>query len=360
MIVCSDAQIDRLLPMPEAMPAVVERIETVYRQWGEGRAINQPRTDVVSPDGPGVFYNFKSMAGSAPGIGFAALRTNSQRMAWNPGGGGTTKRVDQSAGSLIFLFEIASGHLVAILADEELQRMRVGATCAVAARRLAPAGPLRMALLGSAGQARFHLYAMVSTLNVSQVDVFSPDAAHAEALVDTVSPRVGCPVRRAASAEEAVRGADLVVSATNAVTPTLRADWLKPGCLVTCVKAAELGEEVLGAMDRVVVHAHKGYVDNYLVGHGDEPFEATDPVHLLGVMPRTDPEVDFRAHPMLKDVLAGREPGRRSAAERTCFLNNVGLGLQFAAIGSLAYERARATGIGQDVALAIEPGSGVG
>lgn len=104
-------------------------------------------------------------------------------------------------------------------------------------------------------------------------------------------------------------------------------------------------------MDRVVVNSQKGFVDNYLIGHGDAPYEATDPVHLLGIMPKTDPDVDWTRYPALKDVIAGRAAGRETESERTCFLNNVGLGIQFAAIGSLVYERAAADGVGREVTL---------
>ncbi|HVA25473.1 MAG TPA: hypothetical protein VMW62_13900, partial [Chloroflexota bacterium] len=179
-----------MLPLPQTMPDIVARIEEAYGDWGRQQAINRPRTDMVSEHGEGTYRVFKSMEGCVPAMGIVALRTNSLRQSWHPSGTGVTKRLEQTAGSLIFLFSTESGELLAICPDERLQRMRVGATSAVAARRLAPERPLRMALLGSSGQARYHLLAMVASLQVTRVDVYSPNAEHAQQLVDDVRPLV--------------------------------------------------------------------------------------------------------------------------------------------------------------------------
>jgi ornithine cyclodeaminase/alanine dehydrogenase-like protein (mu-crystallin family) len=128
------------------------------------------------------------------------------------------------------------------------------------------------------------------------------------------------------------------------------------------VKRSELGDELLASCDRVVVHQRDEEPLNYLVGAGDRGFPAHDPVHLLEMMKRGEPIPDEEierarlAHPPsapdvveLADLVSGRAPGRQSAQERTAFVNNTGLGLQFAAVGAAVYRRARELGVGREL-----------
>ncbi len=60
-------------------------------------------------------------------------------------------------------------------------------------------------------------------------------------------------------------------------------------------------------------------------------------------------DLDFASLPELKDLVAGSVPGRQSAAEVTCFLNNIGMGFQFAAAGAAVYRKAKERGAGQEL-----------
>jgi hypothetical protein len=59
--------------------------------------------------------------------------------------------------------------------------------------------------------------------------------------------------------------------------------------------------------------------------------------------------IDFEGTPTLADVIAGTVPGRRTDQEVTCFINNLGLGCQFAAAGAVVYRKAKASGAGHDL-----------
>src|SRR5688572_32223056 len=126
-LVLSNEQIEALLPMVDCLPA----IEASYRDLGEGRAANRPRSDLYapSPDGQGR-YVFKTMDGSLPRLGVTALRLNSDRVRWSSDGAGRKEKIPAAAGrwvGLILLFSHETGEPLAILPDGVIQRLRVGA-----------------------------------------------------------------------------------------------------------------------------------------------------------------------------------------------------------------------------------------
>ncbi len=130
-------------------------------------------------------------------------------------------------------------------------------------------------------------------------------------------------------------------------------EWLKPGMHVTCVKITELGEETLGKADRLVIHTRKWAPENYIAGFDDEKVEAHDPIDLLTEGAKgssiTAKQPFWLGAPELKDVVAGKVPGRQSAEEITCFNNNIGLGIQFAALGKAIFDDAKAKGLGREI-----------
>ena len=145
----------------------------------------------------------------------------------------------------------------------------------------------------------------------------------------------------------------VLVAATNAITRVIPPEWVKPGVHFTCVKTSELGDDTIGASDRVVIHTRKIAPENYIAGMGDERVEAHDPIEFLTAAdkeavarPVTPPWIDA---PELKDVVAGKVAGRSRPDESTCFVNNIGLGVQFAAVGSMVVEDAKAKGLGREI-----------
>jgi alanine dehydrogenase len=119
------------------------------------------------------------------------------------------------------------------------------------------------------------------------------------------------------------------------------------------VKITELGEETLRKVDRLVIHTRKWAPDNYITGFNDEKVEAHDPIDLLtegAKGPIVAPKQPFwLGAPELKDVIAAKLSGRQSAKEITCFNNNIGLGIQFAALGKAIFDDAKAKGLGREI-----------
>ena len=158
-----------------------------------------------------------------------------------------------------------------------------------------------------------------------------------------MSGLLGVTVTPVASAEEAVKGVDIAICATNTVDPVFFEHWIEPGMHLSSIKRPEIEAGAVKRADRVVIHTH----------------DAT-PIHVVTkdlVVPEkangrgweVAEEIDFDKLPTLPDLIVGRAAGRQSDRDVTCFINNLGLGYQFAAAGSLLYRKAKENGAGHDL-----------
>ena len=149
----------------------------------------------------------------------------------------------------IVLLDPATGRMLAVIDATWLSEQRTAAVSAVGADLLTPAGSKVVALLGSGALARSHAAALRAVRPVSELRVWSRDPANvARCAADTGG--IAC-----VSAEEAVRGADIVCTVTNASEPVLCGAWLKPGAFVAAVGAPRPGWRELDdeAMANIVV-----------------------------------------------------------------------------------------------------------
>lgn len=366
-ILLSNDDVQGLLTMEETLRAV----EDAYRDLGQGRAANRPRSDLYSQTRlPDAFHIFKTMEGTLPSRGVVALRIDSNLVRWREVNGklrkeGVPVATRNTFLGLVLLFSIENGELLAIMPDGYLQKMRVGATNGLAAKYLAPEDASKVGLLGSGWQAGAQLMALACVRHLRQVRVYSPNAAHREDFAREMTAELGLPVEPVGDPALAVEDADIIVSATNSIARTVHPDWVREGQFVTCVKYGELGPEVLARCDQVFVNSHHAAPETYLPGYGRR--DVHDPVEYL--MPGSSamkglrhPELagstadagrrgepDWGAYPELQDLIGGESRGRRSDGEVTCFVNNIGLGIQFAATGAVIYEAARRANTGREI-----------
>ncbi|MBI3939806.1 MAG: ornithine cyclodeaminase family protein [Acidobacteria bacterium] len=333
-------------------------LEKAYKELAERRAVNRPRTDlyIPSPESPDV-YVFKSMEAGLLDSRMVALRLNSDIIRWREREGKTVKeKIPAARGKwvgLILLFSTQNGEPLAIFPDGVVQRMRVAASSALAARYLARGGAQTLGILGSGWQAGAHVPAMCAVRKIAEVYVYSPTQANREDFAQQMERKLGVRTRPVARPEDAAYPADILVAATNSLSRVILPEWLKPGIHVTCVKDSELGETTIRKADRVIIHSRKFLPENYILGFGDEKIEAQDPINLLRSEDKSAPAAVkppfWLAEPELKDLLTDKVSGRRSEEEVTCFINNVGLGIQFAALGSAVYKEATSKGIGREI-----------
>ncbi|MGH7773986.1 MAG: ornithine cyclodeaminase family protein [Candidatus Binatia bacterium] len=355
MLILNNDEIESLLSVELSL----RHLEKAYKEWAEGKAINRPRTDLYLPStaARGV-YVFKSMEAGLLDPPVAALRLNSDIIRWEERGARTVKdKIPLAQGGkwvgLILLFSAETGEPLAIFPDGVIQRWRVGGTSALAASHLAREDASVLAIFGSGWQASAHVPMMCGVRRIKKVQVYSPTEANREAFAEEMEKKVRVHVEAVDRPEEAAAGADILVAATNAITRVISPEWVRPGMHFTCVKDCELGEETMRKADRLIIHRRKFAPENYIAGFGDEEVEMHDPLDFLkrgeGPPPSAPPAPFWVTAPELKDVIGGKVSGRTSADEITCFVNNIGLGLQFAALGGAVYAEARSKGIGREI-----------
>ncbi len=356
MLILSNEDIESFL----TIRTCIDALEGAYRSWEKGTAINRPRTDLVMPSATesGV-YAFKSMEAGLYDPPIVAMRINSDIIRWNRQGSRVIKtKIPSAPGDkyvgLVMLFSTTTGEPLAIFPDGVVQRMRVASSSALAARYLAREDASTLALFGSGWQAGSHLPAMCAVRPIKRINVFSPTRANLEAFVKEMQPKVEAEVRAVETPEEAIRDADIIAATTNSLTQVVSADWVKPGLHLTCVRVPELGDETIRRIDRLVIHAHQHAPKNYIAGFGEEGIEAHDAIDVIGKGPARAHEVKVEhpfwlSAPELKDLVTGKAQGRADAQESTCFLNNIGIGLQFAAVGAAVLQQARAKGAGREI-----------
>ncbi len=346
MLILSNEEIDSLLSVDIALRC----LEKAYKDQAEGKAVNRPRTDLYLPrELEGTVYSFKSMEGGLAESKVVALRLNSDVIHWENRNGRVIKeKIPSAPGNrwvgLILLFSAETGEPLAIFPDGVIQRMRVAATSALAAREMARPDASVLGIFGSGWQASGHIAAFCRIRKIDTIRVFSPTNANRENFARKMESRVGVSVQPMDQPEAVANGSHILVAATNAITPVIQIDWVKPGMHVTCVKDCELGENIFRKANRIVIHARKFAPENYIVGFGDEKIEVHDPIDHLWQKSRAERTLAppfWTAAPEIKDLIAGRVKGRESPEEITCFINNIGTGIQFAAVGGAIYAEAK-------------------
>ncbi|MHB8632046.1 MAG: ornithine cyclodeaminase family protein [Candidatus Limnocylindria bacterium] len=234
----------------------------------------------------------------------------------------------------VLLGDAATGELLAIIDGTALTALRTGAAGGVAARELSRLDAGRVALFGAGAQARAQLLALAAVRPITEVRVVTRDVAHAVALRAWAAHErtLGGLAIQPATAQDAVAGADIVVTATTSPTPVFQGAWLGEGVHVTAVgsfapRTRELDDETLRGAYLVV----------------DQRAAAlAEAGELRGLRDRDVVE--------LGEILSGRAPGRTGESQRTVF-KSVGNAIQDLVVAARAYERARELGAGEEIAF---------
>lgn len=352
MLILSNEEVASLVTAAEC----VQWLEEAYRDQAANEAGSIPRADLIAPLAeavPGSYYAFKTMSGTLPRKGITALRLNSDVLTWpQDGEQGTVRRVKLPAApggrwvGLVMLFSNVTGEPLALFPDGILQRLRVGATSALAARVLSRPESSTVGLLGAGWQAGGQVLALQAVRPLKLVKVYSPNPESRRRFVEAMRSQVSCEIQAVDSPEQAADGADILACATNSLDPVVQTRWLTPGMHVSCVKRTELSAETFQYCDVLVQHVRRG-VDRYVLGHQPIPEEGRE--ERAPSLARSAIRVDWTAVPELSLVIAGKVAGRTSPSQITCFCNNIGTGLQFAAVGAHVYERARQHGLGREL-----------
>jgi ornithine cyclodeaminase/alanine dehydrogenase-like protein (mu-crystallin family) len=342
-LILSNDDVERLLTMPDC----IEALEEAYLEMADGRGISRQRSDCITPTsyGEDAIYGLKSMDGVVPKLGVGAIRINSD-IVTNPVVGNSRRRVKIPAApnnryvGLVLLFSTHNGEPLAIFPDGVLQRMRVGATNGLGVKYMARENARTIGILGSGWQAETQLTAACAVRKIESVKCFSPNQENREAFCARMTTLLQIPVTSVSEAEDAVAGVDIVMCSTNSLDPIFFQKWVEPGMHLSSIKKPEIEPDAIRASHKVAIHTHDT-APILVVAKGANFQEDTKDAGWNAAN-----KIDFRKYPNLPQLIAGHAPGRQSDDEVTCFLNNLGLGYQFAAVGSVIYKRAKEQNVG--------------
>jgi alanine dehydrogenase len=240
----------------------------------------------------------------------------------------------RNAGRMFCLYKEASGELCAVVQVFAMGALRTGAASGVATKFMANEDARVLAVLGSGRQARTQVEAVSRVRRLSEVKVYSPTPANRDKFCADITARLGVRATPVASAEAAVRGSDLIVSATTSGEPVVRGEWLKPGVHINAIGA---NYEHRRELDTAAVRAA-----SFIAADDPEQarYEATDLVE-----PVNEGALTWdRVHP-LADVVAGARKPRASPRDITIF-KSLGVAIEDVALAARAYEKALAQKVG--------------
>ena len=220
------------------MEDVIAEVEAAMRELGEGDAENEPRRRAFAPGGL-----LNVMFASYPGGKCTGLKAYTV--------------ADDHVRFLVVLFGM-DGSLLAMIEADFMGAYRTGAATAVAVKALGLPGSATVALIGTGWQAATQALALSHVLEIEELRVFSRNADRRAAFADEQHEQLGIKTVGAASAEAAVRGADIVVTVTTSHTPVIEEGWVEPHALVAAIGSnfrnrAELPVDLVERAQTVVV-----------------------------------------------------------------------------------------------------------
>jgi ornithine cyclodeaminase/alanine dehydrogenase-like protein (mu-crystallin family) len=339
--------------------AVITCLEETYADLGAGSAIYRGRTDLFHPTSAAIgadipaAHQFKTLDGAIPRHQVASIRVTSDVVAF-PLVDGARRRIkipaaeNKSWVGLVFLFSSATGELVSILQDGILQKFAVGAINAIGAKYLARQNAKTIGLIGAGNQAGPQIAALAQVRAIDSVRVFSPKRDETEAFCARLGNELGIACFVAATAEEAVRGCDIAVTATNSRAPFFKAEWLEKGMHLSCMQRDEPTDECFSKADISVFHTRMKEHE-----YVSTDFAEMERRHDFIMRDHPESQIDWNAFPDLGELVSGRAARRTRDDEITLFLNSTGVGTQFTAVGHLVYERAKAAGLGTQIPTAL-------
>lgn len=242
----------------------------------------------------------------------------------------------QNLSAVIILSEIERGFPIAFMEGTLCSNIRVGTMGAIAAKHLARQDSTSIGFIGAGEQAKMHLIAMktaIPTLEICRVG--AKEHGEEDQFVDEMAAILPSLKFEKAGTdlEVAAGGADIIVTATSAQAPLLKAEWMKPGAFYSHVGGWEDEYAVAKACDKIVCD------DWETVKHRTQT---------LSRMYKDGELTDADVHCNLIDLISGAKPGRENSEERTYF-NAVGLAYVDVAIAIAMYQRAKEAGMGQEL-----------
>lgn len=312
----TEAEVQELLPMERAL----ECVEASFMAQGSGRAVNRSRERILLPH-----TSLHYMAAALPNEKLLGMKIY------------TVTRADLCFA--VLLFDAEKGNLLALMQADHLGRIRTGAASGIATKYLARPEASRLGLIGTGRQARTQLEAVAKVRRLTAAKVFGRDETRRHDFCREMEARLGLPVEPAASAEEAARFGDIVITATTSREPVVLGEWLQPGTHVNAIGAnmanrRELDDVAVGKATLIAVDSLEQSRE-----------EAGDLIQGLARLGR-----GWEGIVELHAIVTGQHRGRSSQEEITLFKSN-GIALWDVAVAGYVYRQALKNGRGKEMRL---------
>jgi len=221
-IFLKESDVEQLVTMKMAL----EAIEQAFRLQGESRAENAPRRRCRFGHG---FLHV--MSASLPSLGLAGLKSYST--------------VGPQPGFLVQLYGAHEQGLLAVIEANRLGQMRTGAASGIATKYMSRPESDKMGIIGTGWQARAQVLAICAVRPIQSVTAYGRNEENLAAFCKEMGDILGIPVNPAANPEEAVRGMDVLTTATDSKEPVIDGKWLQEGTHINAIGSNHLSRQEL-------------------------------------------------------------------------------------------------------------------
>lgn len=309
-----EADVEQLL----TMQTTIDLVERVHREYSTGQALDVPRERTRLPKT--ALHILQGAVPSAGVFGYKAYTSSREGTRF-----------------LVYMFSAERGNLEAVIEANHLGMTRTGAAGGVAAKWLARKDAKVAGVFGSGWQAQGQIEALALVRKLERVKVYSRSADKLAKFCEKMRARLSIDVVPAASAEETVKGSDIVVTITTSATPVFSGEWLAPGTHVNAAGSNSLLRREID--EKTVLMANPVVVDS-------RPTAIKEAGDLLPALEKG--RLHVGALTEIGEVIAGLRPGRTSQDQITLF-ESQGMAMQDLIIASELARLARAKGVGSEL-----------
>ena len=300
------------------MDAMLEAIESMQRQYGDGQAHNMTRRKIIADSGM-----LSVMGGGLFHQGLLGVKTYT---------------VVKGAYSFqVSLYDANTGELLLYTQANRLGQLRTGATTGVAVKHLANPGDATVGIIGTGGQAPTQLEALSKVRGIKKIKAYSRTQERREEFARRMTDTMGVEVSAVTSNEDAVRDCDIVLCIAATMDPVVEGAWLKDGSTLigagpTTWRAREVDEAVITRAGKLIVDS----TEQAAIEAGDL-CSAVD----KGI-------IQWSKVHELRHIVSGAVTGRDSK-DQLVYAKIMGTGVADVAAAKLAYDSAKAAGLGTEI-----------
>jgi ornithine cyclodeaminase len=315
ILVLDNQQTRDLLPMIECIELMADALAALAR----GEVYQPLRTIIRPPEARGLLGLMPAYrAGEAGAFGLKAICVFPE----NPGKG---KDAHQGA---VMLFSRETGELLALMNASEITAIRTAAVSAVATRLLAREDAQQLGIVGAGVQARTHLTALAAVRPIKGARVACRNIEHAEQLAREMQSKFSFPIEPVRTNEEAVRGADLIVTATSSLEPVIKREWISPGAHVNAIGTHSPNSREIDGATMAAARIFTDRRESALNESGD---------YLLAAKENLVTSESILGE--IGELLIGTKSGRTSSTEITLF-KSLGLAIEDVVTADYLYHKA--------------------